>query len=87
VGGQISIIGNLTGLSGEVNLAHILMQNVRLQGVMVGSRETFESMNRALAFHQLRPVVDRVFAFGEARAALEHMAGQGHFGKIVIRIG
>ncbi len=87
VGGRISVIGNLTGLSGEVNLAPILMQNVRLQGVMVGSRETFESMNRALAFHQLHPVVDRVFAFAEARAALEYMAGQGHFGKIVIRVG
>jgi NADPH:quinone reductase-like Zn-dependent oxidoreductase len=87
IGGTISLIGSLTGLTAEVNLAHVLMQNVRIQGVLVGSRETFESMNRAVAFHRLRPVVDRVFPFAEARAAFEHLAGQRHFGKIVIRIG
>jgi NADPH:quinone reductase-like Zn-dependent oxidoreductase len=86
IGGRISLIGNLSGTKTEVNLAPILMQNIRVQGVMVGSRETFESMNRALALHGLRPVLDRVFPFAEARAALEHMAGQGHFGKICIRI-
>lgn len=86
IGGTISLIGSLTGLTAEVNLAHVLMQNVRIQGVIVGSRETFESMSRAIALHRLRPVVDRVFPFAEARGAFEHLAGQGHFGKIVIRI-
>jgi len=86
VGGTISLIGVLAGNSTEVNLAPILMQNIRVQGVIVGSRDTFESFLRAAATHQLRPVVDRVFPFAEARAALEHMAGQQHFGKIVIRM-
>jgi NADPH:quinone reductase-like Zn-dependent oxidoreductase len=63
------------------------MQNIRVQGVIVGSRETFESLNRAVSEHRLRPVLDRSFPFGEARAAFEHMAGQGHFGKITIRMG
>jgi NADPH:quinone reductase-like Zn-dependent oxidoreductase len=86
IGGHISLIGGLTGLTADVNLAPILMQNIRVQGLMVGSRETFEAMNRAIALHQLRPVVDRVFPFTECRAALEHMAGQSHFGKIVVRM-
>jgi NADPH:quinone reductase-like Zn-dependent oxidoreductase len=86
VGGHISLIGNLTGLTADLNLAPILMQNVRVQGVMVGSRETFETMNRAIGLHKLHPVLDRVFPFAEARAAFEHLAGQGHFGKIGIRI-
>lgn len=86
VGGQISLIGVLAGASTEVNLAPILMQNIRVQGVIVGSRETFEHLTRALTQHQLRPVLDRVFPFAEARAAFEHMAGQGHFGKIVVRM-
>lgn len=85
-GGTISLIGSLTGLAAEVNLAHILMQNVRVQGVIVGSRESFEALNRAAALHQLRPVVDRVFPFAEARAAFEHLAGREHFGKIVVRM-
>jgi NADPH:quinone reductase-like Zn-dependent oxidoreductase len=86
VAGRISLIGVLAGSTTELNLAPILMQSIRVQGVMVGNRETFEAMNRAIALHGLRPVVDRVFPFGEARAAFEHMAGQGHFGKIVVRM-
>jgi NADPH:quinone reductase-like Zn-dependent oxidoreductase len=86
VGGQISLIGSLTGLTADVSLAPLLMQNIRVQGVIVGSRETFEAMSRAIAQHGLRPVVDRVFPFAESRAALDYMASQRHFGKIVIRI-
>ena len=86
VGGTISLIGVLAGNTTEVNLAPILMQNIRVQGVIVGSRETFEALLRAVEGHRLRPVVDRVFSFAEARAAMEHMAGQQHFGKIVIRM-
>jgi len=86
IGGQISLIGVLAGNATEVNLAPILMQNIRIQGVIVGSRETFEHLLRAVGHHQLRPVVDRVFPFAEARAAFDHMAGQGHFGKVVVRM-
>jgi NADPH:quinone reductase-like Zn-dependent oxidoreductase len=46
----------------------------------------FEAMNRAIALHKLRPVVDRVFAFKEIKEALRHMESGGHFGKICIRI-
>lgn len=87
VGGHISMIGVLTGNAASVSLIPILMQNVRVQGVLVGSRDQFEAMNRAISVHKLKPVVDRVFPFTEARAAFEHMASGAHFGKIVIRIG
>jgi NADPH:quinone reductase-like Zn-dependent oxidoreductase len=85
-GGAISLIGVLAGNTTEVNLAPILMQNIRVQGVIVGSRETFEAMTRAVVHHRLRPVVDRVFPFEEAVTALKWMAEQRHFGKVVIRI-
>ncbi len=86
VGGTVSLIGVLAGTSVDLNLAPILMQNIRVQGVIVGSRETFEAMNRAVALARLHPVVDRVFPFAETRPALEFMAGQQHFGKIVVRM-
>jgi NADPH:quinone reductase-like Zn-dependent oxidoreductase len=85
-GGHISLIGILTGGSGEFNPLPILMKNVRAQGIFVGSREMFEAMNRAIALHQLRPVVDRVFSFHEARAALRYLESATHFGKICLRI-
>jgi NADPH:quinone reductase-like Zn-dependent oxidoreductase len=86
IGGHISLIGVLTGGSGEVNPIAVLMKNLRVQGIYVGSRAMFEAMNRAIGLHQLRPVVDRVFPFGEARAALRHMESGAHFGKVCIRV-
>ncbi len=82
--GTVSLIGVLTG-AGEVNPIPILMNSVRVQGIYVGSREMFEAMNAAIRLHKLRPVVDRVFPFAEARAAMEWMASGAHFGKVCIR--
>ncbi len=84
VGGQISLIGVLSGNSIELNILPILMQNVRIQGILVGSREGFEAMNRGIAQHEIHPVVDRVFPFDEAREALVYMAGGRHMGKVCI---
>jgi len=43
-------------------------------------------MNAALSLHQMRPVIDRVFPFAEARAAMEYMASGAHFGKVCLRM-
>ena len=74
----------LTG--GAINPLGVMRKSVRLQGVYVGSRAMFEDMNRALALHDLHPVIDRTFPFAEAREAFHHMKAAGHFGKIVITI-
>lgn len=84
-GGQISLIGVLSGGAGEISTASILIKNVRVQGIYVGSREIFEAMNRAIALHKLKPVVDRVFPFNEVREALAYMESGAHFGKICLR--
>lgn len=83
VGGHIAVIGVLAG-KGEFNPASILMKAVRLQGIFVGSREMFESMNETISYHQMRPVVDQRFSFGDVKAALNSMASGSHFGKIVV---
>jgi NADPH:quinone reductase-like Zn-dependent oxidoreductase len=85
-GGTISLIGNLSGTKTEILLTHIFMQRIRVNGILVGHRESFEAMNRAIAAHRLRPVIDRVFSLEEAPAAFEHMAAGEHFGKIVVRM-
>jgi NADPH:quinone reductase-like Zn-dependent oxidoreductase len=84
--GRISLIGILAGGGSQVNPLPVLMKNVRVQGIYVGSREMFEAMNRAIALHKLRPVVDRVFPFTEVPNALRHMESGAHFGKICVRI-
>jgi len=84
-GGTISLIGVLSG-GGDVNPTPILMKKIRVQGIYVGSRTMFEDMNRAIALHKLRPIVDRVFPFADARDALRYMESGAHFGKVCLRI-
>jgi NADPH:quinone reductase-like Zn-dependent oxidoreductase len=85
-GGAISLIGNLAGIDAQVRLTLIFMQHIRMLGIFVGHRESFEAMNRAIEVHGLRPVVDRVLPLEDSRAAFELMAAGGHFGKIAVRI-
>jgi len=85
IGGSISYIGVLSG-AGDVNPMPIIMKSVRVCGVFVGSRAMFEEMNRAIALHRLKPVVDRVFEFAELPSALRYMESGAHFGKIVVRV-
>ena len=83
-GGIVTLIGVLTGTAGPIPTAAILRRHMRVQGIYVGSREMFDEMNRAIALHGLKPHIDRVFGFDEARGAYEHLAGASHAGKVVI---
>jgi NADPH:quinone reductase-like Zn-dependent oxidoreductase len=87
IGGRISMIGVLSGGRAEIALTSVVMSYVRIQGLLVGSREGFEAMNRAIAQHELRPVVDRVFLFDETPEAFRYMAEGRHFGKVAIALG
>ncbi|PXW66574.1 NAD(P)-dependent alcohol dehydrogenase [Methylobacterium sp. B4] len=84
-GGHIGLIGLLA--QGEaIDPLAILGASCIVRGVAVGSREMFEDMNRSIALHRIEPVIDRVYAFDEAPAALADLAKATHVGKIVIRI-
>lgn len=86
IGGQISLIGVLSGAAARMTLPLVVMRNIRLQGVTVGSRDGFEAMCRAIANHGIRPVVDRVYGFGQVREAFVRLKGAQHFGKVCIRL-
>jgi NADPH:quinone reductase-like Zn-dependent oxidoreductase len=86
LGGRISVIGALAGGAGDVSTVSILMKNIRVQGIFVGSRSMFEDMNRAISLHKMQPFVDRVFRFDEAREALRHLESASHFGKICLTV-
>jgi NADPH:quinone reductase-like Zn-dependent oxidoreductase len=87
VAGRVSLIGVLAGGAGEVSLFPVLMQDVRVQGVIVGSREHFEQMSRAIEAWSLVPVIDRVFELAQVGEAMAHMAAGAHVGKVVLRVG
>ncbi len=85
LGGHVAMIGALSGPAG-FNPISIFMKAIRLQGIFVGSRKMLEDLCRAVEVNQLKPLVDRVFAFEDAREALHYMESGSHFGKIVVKI-
>jgi len=86
MGGTISVIGGVSGFTSAVSLRDILGKSALVRGIFVGSHDMFEAMNRALALHQLQPVIDRVFPFSEAPAAYRYQESGVHFGKVVITL-
>jgi len=85
LGGSVAFVGVLIGMTTEVDLVSFMGKCARVEAVDVGSREMFEAMNRAIEFHVMRPVVDRVFEFCELREALNYLREGGHFGKVCLR--
>lgn len=86
-GGHVHMIGVLSKAQDHNNLAGVLLSNlINLKGIFVGSRGSFERMNRAFEQHAIQPVIDSVFEFEKAKEALEYLASGKHFGKIVIKI-
>ncbi len=83
-GGSVSLIGVLT--KGQIDPRPILTRGVMVRGIMVGSRDMFTAMNRAISALQMRPVIDKVFAFEDAGDAYRHLESQAHVGKVVIKI-
>ena len=88
VGGHVSLIGASLSSAGT-GLDPLLLtgRGITLAAISVGSRADFEAMNRAIAMHRLRPVIDRVFPFADAKEAYRHFEARGHFGKVVITHG
>ena len=84
IGGHISLIGVLAGGRQELDVVPILMQNVRVQGVLVGHKAGFEKMVCAIDLHRIKPVISDRFDFDHLPQALAHLAAGGHMGKIAI---
>ena len=78
------MLGALTGLQGETNIAAVLMKRIRIAGVLVDSRAAFEDMLNFIEQHNLRPVIGAEFGFEQLPEALETMRAGRHLGKIVL---
>ncbi len=85
LGGTVAFVGLLIGMTAEVDLVTFMGKCARVEAVDVGSRAMFEAMNKAIEFHAMRPVVDRVFGFSELREALNYLKEARHFGKVCLR--
>jgi NADPH:quinone reductase-like Zn-dependent oxidoreductase len=88
--GEVALVGSLarTDSTNETSALSVLRNAiagvVTLRSVAAGSRAHFLALNRAIALHRLKPVIDRVFPFEEAQAAYRYYQEAHPFGKVVI---
>ena len=85
-GGFVGIIGFTGRPVGELDVRQVIGSLIQLKGISTGSRFSFEAMNRAIAQHELQPVVEHVFPLAKVAEAFALMERGGQFGKIGISI-
>lgn len=68
------------------NYGAIIGKNLVIKGIASGSRAMLEELVACIASAGIEPVIDRVFAFAEAREAYAYLKGGGHVGKVLIRV-
>lgn len=83
-GGRIAQIGFMKGSEIVLSAVPMMLKRAIIQGISVGHRRAFEVMNCAIDEHAITPVIDKVYAFEDVRAAFDHLE-RGPFGKIVVR--
>jgi NADPH:quinone reductase-like Zn-dependent oxidoreductase len=84
IGGHIALIGVLTGWAGDIPTAKLMAKQVRLQGLIVGSRNHQQEMIRAIEASDMHPILDRSFALEEIADAFRYQESGKHFGKICL---
>ncbi|MGN6482666.1 zinc-dependent alcohol dehydrogenase family protein [Luteibacter sp.] len=84
-GGAIAQIGFLTGQTANLDIMPVIFRQTTIRGIAVGTLKAFERMNVFLENHAIKPVIDTIYPFAQAREAYEHLA-RGAFGKVVINV-
>ncbi|MEX0921715.1 MAG: NAD(P)-dependent alcohol dehydrogenase [Rhodovibrionaceae bacterium] len=85
-GGEVVLIGFLTSENPGIDYFDLKGTGATLRAISVGDRPGLEALVRAVALSGLQPVIDRVFPFGQTRAAFEYLQSGKHIGKVVVEI-
>lgn len=86
VEGQVAAVGWLANQVSSIDIKAIVGSIATLRRIALGSRAQFIAMNRAIAAHAMRPVIDSIFPFADAIAAFRYFEAGKYFGKVVVTI-
>jgi putative PIG3 family NAD(P)H quinone oxidoreductase len=97
VGGRLIVIGVISGIKAELNLALMMVKRQQIIGSVLRPRSVKEKGEIITAFTQqvwprlkdrtIVPVIHQVFPMEAVGKAHKMMEESGHFGKIVLKIG
>ena len=86
VGATVALVGLLTGHEGPLPTTVMMGRQLRVNCIMVGSRQAQIDMVRAVEANNIRPVIDTAFPLARLADAFRYQEEGRHFGKIAIEI-
>ncbi|KAK3377646.1 alcohol dehydrogenase [Podospora didyma] len=89
--GTVSLVGFLEGVTADWDpsvLLGLIGKNANIVGIACGTKIDFENVNKFIEEKKIRlePLIDRVFAFDDSKAAFEYLYSGKHVGKVVIKL-
>lgn len=85
-GGRIAIFGRTAGDIPNLPTRLLYWKQISIHGTTMGTRDEFLSMIDFLESRNLKPIIDKVFAFDQINEAVKRMEQGNQFGKIVLQI-
>jgi len=85
-GGEVALIGFLTEDNPGIDYFLLKNSGASIRPISVGDRAALLDLVRAWSAAGLKPVIDRVFGFEEARESFAHLQSGQHMGKVVISV-
>lgn len=86
-GGRIVTCGATSGDQPGADLRRVFIRQLQIYGSTLGNLGELRDLVRFCAQHDLRPVMDQVFALDQAHAALDRLASGQQFGKVAVSLG
>ena len=85
-GGRIVVIGATAGSKAEIELRTLFWRQASIRGSTMASAAEFAAMLHELTEGRLRPVIDSVHPFENAREAFLRLTAPDLFGKVVVKL-
>lgn len=85
-GGRLVTCGATSGPALETDARRLFWNQWTLMGSTMGNDHEFDAIVQELGSGRLRVPIDSTFPIAEGRAALQRLASDDHFGKVVIRV-
>ncbi|WP_026690259.1 zinc-binding dehydrogenase [Alteribacter aurantiacus] len=83
-GGKFCTSGSSGGQKTELDFRTLYLKHITMYGSVLGTREEFKRMLRAISDNKIKPVIDRTFPLEEAKEAQQYFKKSGKKGKIVL---
>lgn len=82
--GKIVVVGLLGGANTDLSVYGIMQKSLSISGIQVGSKSSFEMMNKALEVNNIKPIIGKTFNVNQLSEALNYFEEGKHFGKVVL---